>query len=380
MVLSRRVWCVAAAVAGLLVASACGGGGGEGAGSGSASGTIAFATQGLGSEGEATKAAVAAFEKANPDIHVNILTLSPSANDAYTQLTQRLAANDATPDVITADVIWPATFARARWIKPLDSYNVDKSNFFPGQIDAGTYDGKLYAVPWFINAQGVYYRKDLVQQPPGTPQQVVQDAQQAIRQDPALTMGMAFTGAKYEGVVTSFMNFAAGFGGRLDLKHVASDQNVEALTYMKDLIYQYRITPEAATSWQEPDVEKAYLSGQTPFAMNWPYVFSEAQGTSGGTPTNPAVYNKTGWMAFPSTSSPRSTLAVTSWPSTPGRSTRRRPTNSSTTWSRTRLRSLARSRRGPHRRSGRRTATNCSARSRTSGTWRRSSTSCSRGR
>ncbi|MBO0839005.1 MAG: extracellular solute-binding protein, partial [Actinobacteria bacterium] len=60
--------------------------------------------------------------------------------------------------------------------------------------------------------------------------------------------------------------------------------------------------------WQEPDVEKAYLGGQTPFAMNWPYVFSEAQAAPGGTPTNPAVYNKTGWVAFPSTSSAKATL------------------------------------------------------------------------
>ena len=307
--LSRRTWGIAAAVVAVLVASACGGGGGGGGGS--ASGPIVFATQGLGSEGDATKAAVADFEKANPDIHVNILTLSPTANDAYTQLTQRFAANSATPDVITSDVIWPATFAKAGWIKPLDSYNVDKSNFFEGQIEAGTYDGKLYAVPWFINAQGVYYRKDLVQQPPSSPQQLVQDAQQAMQRDSALKMGMAFTGAEYEGVVTSFMNFAAGFGGTLNLRHVASNQNVEALTYMKDLIYQYNITPQAATSWQEPDVEKAYLSGQTPFAMNWPYVFAEVQAAPGGTPTNPAVYNKTGWIPFPSTSSPKSTLGGT---------------------------------------------------------------------
>lgn len=295
---------MAATLAALLIASACGGGGGAG----SASSTIEFATQGLGSEGDASRAAVASFEKANPNIHVNILTLPAIAEDTYPQLTQRLEANSATPDVITSDVVWPATFARSGWLKPLDSYNVNKSNFFPAQVQAATYNGKLYAVPWFINAQGVYYRTDLVQQPPSSPQQLVQDAQQAMQRDSALQMGMAFTGDKYEGVVTSFMNFAAGFGGTLDLKQVASTQNVEALTYMKNLIYQDKITPEAATSWREPDVEKAYLSGQTPFAMNWPYVFAEAQAAPDGKPANPAVYNKTGWIPFPSTSSPKATL------------------------------------------------------------------------
>jgi multiple sugar transport system substrate-binding protein len=304
----RSRWPVAAAVAGLLAAVACGNGGGGGSSSSSGSATIEFATQGLGSEGDASKAAVAAFEKANPNIHVNILTLSPDANNAYSQLTQRFAANSSTPDVITSDVIWPATFAKSGWIKSLDSYNINKSNFFPGQIQGATYNGKLYGVPWFINAEGVYYRKDLVATPPSSPQQLVTDAQQAIQKDPTLKMGLAFQGDKYEGGVTAFMNFAAGFGGTLDLKHIASNQNVEALTYMKSLIYQSKISPQAVTSFQEPDVEKAYLSGQTAFAMNWPYVYSEAQLAPGGTPKNPAVYNKTGWVPFPSTSSPKATL------------------------------------------------------------------------
>src|ERR1700716_1576195 len=52
-----------------LLAAACSGGTG-GVSSGNAT-SIEFATQGLGSEGNATKKAVADFEKANPNIHVN---------------------------------------------------------------------------------------------------------------------------------------------------------------------------------------------------------------------------------------------------------------------------------------------------------------------
>ncbi|TMK92707.1 MAG: extracellular solute-binding protein, partial [Actinobacteria bacterium] len=135
--------------------------------------TIVFATQGLGSEGSATKAAITAFEAANPSITVQVQTLSPTANTAQQQLTQRFVAGDTTPDVITADVIWPAAFAKAGWLAPLDGFGPSLDSFFPGQVQSGQYGGHTYAIPWFINAEGLYYRTDLVPSPPKTPMDVV---------------------------------------------------------------------------------------------------------------------------------------------------------------------------------------------------------------
>src|SRR5207247_7947011 len=171
--------------------------------------TIDFATQGLGFEGAATKKAVDEFNKANPTIQVAIQALSPQPDVAYQQLTQGFVAGSPTPDVIASDVTWTATFAEAGWIQPVNRFNPNRSDFFGGQMQGGTYKGKLYAVPWFIDAEGLYYRTDLVTSPPRTPQQIVQDAQGALLQgDPSLKMGLAFTGARYEGVVTSFVGFA----------------------------------------------------------------------------------------------------------------------------------------------------------------------------
>src|SRR5205823_12485303 len=71
--------------------------------------------------------------------------------------------------------------------------------------------------------------------------------------------------------------------------------------YMKNLIYADRVTPPAAASWQEPDVEMAYLSGQTAFAMSSQYVLVEAQATAG-------VKGRTAWIPFPSRSGARAAL------------------------------------------------------------------------
>jgi multiple sugar transport system substrate-binding protein len=290
----RALAVVAAGAAVGLAVAGCSGGGGGGAHQvpAGASQTIVFASQGLGGEGTATKAAVAAFEKANPKIHVQILPLSPVSDVALQQLQQRFISGSSTPDVITTDVVWPATFARPGWIQDLSKFHPDTSAFFPGQVASGTYGGKVYAMPWFINAEGVYYRTDLVKTPPVTVAQLVADARSALRHDPSLKEGLAFEGDKYEGAVTAFQSF----GGQLSnstLANINTPANTAALKFMSDAIHTYKIAPSAVSTWEESQVQAAWQAGQTPFALNWPYLFqlSEASGSK--------VAGKTGWVPFP---------------------------------------------------------------------------------
>jgi multiple sugar transport system substrate-binding protein len=295
--MTARLRAIAAGAVALLGLGACAGGGATTIVTGPV--TIEFATQGLGQEGDATNRAIAAFERAEPQVHVNVLTLSPLADVAYRQLTERLTQDGPTPDVLTLDVIWPAALARAGWIAALDRFHLDAAAFFPGQVQAGTYRGHLYAVPWFINAEGLYYRTDLVARPPASPQELVAAAQAAMRGDPSVTTGLAFEGAGYEGVVTAFIDFAGG----LDLHHVDSPQNVRALTSMRDAIASDGISPPDVTHWDESYVQDAYLSGRAAFALNWPYVFALAEA-----PGSP-VEGRTAWIPFPSASgAPRAAL------------------------------------------------------------------------
>lgn len=294
----RRYWALITTAA-ALTATGCGGSSSSGNASGqipaSAKQTIVFATQGLGSEGDATNAAVKEFEAANRNITVTLLPLSPTGDVAYQQLQQRFISGSSTPDVITSDVIWPSAFARPGWLANLDSFHLNTANFFPGQIASGTYKGHLYAVPWFINAEGLYYRTDLVPTPPTTTAELVSDAQAAMKKDAALKEGLAFEGNKYEGSVTVFQSM----GGQIatsNLSNVNSSANQAVLQFMSDSINKYKIAPTAAETWTEANVQSAWQSGQTPFAVNWPYLYqlSEASGSS--------VAGKTGWVPFPSTS------------------------------------------------------------------------------
>jgi multiple sugar transport system substrate-binding protein len=297
--------------AGLLVAglAACGSSGSGSGGSqvsASAKQTIVFATQGLGTEGTATQTAVKAFEKLHSNIKVQILSLSPTSDVAEQQLEHYFIAGSATPDVVTTDVTWPATFARSGWIANLAAFKPATSSFFSGQMATGSYNGGTYAMPWFINAEGLYYNTAIIKTPPTSISQLVSEAKAAVSSDKSLKEGLAFEGDAYEGSVTAWQSFGAQIG-LSTLKNINTPANVAALNFMYDAIHTYNIAPSAVTGWQESQVQAAWLSGQTPFALNWPYIFQLSESTSGGKPVYPAVYNKTGWIPFPSTS-PQSSL------------------------------------------------------------------------
>jgi multiple sugar transport system substrate-binding protein len=66
---------------------------------------------------------------------------------------------------------------------------------------------------------------------------------------------------------------------------------------MYDAIHKAKIAPTAVSTWEESNVQSAWLAGQTPFALNWPYIFALSQGSN---PPYPAVKDKTGWIPFPS--------------------------------------------------------------------------------
>ncbi|WP_113701871.1 ABC transporter substrate-binding protein [Nonomuraea lactucae] len=266
---------------GLALVTACGGtdgGKSDGADAGGGPETIVFALAGLGPEGEATQAAIKDFERANPSIKVEVQVLSTDATQYLQQLQHRFVAGSGTPDVFKVDGIYPASLAKAGWLLDLDTLKPDLGAFMPSSLTAGRYQGKTYAVPWFINTEGLFYRTDLVKVPPKTPEELVAAAQAAMKANPKVKYGLAFEGAKYEGAITAFLAMAGGFGGKLDPANLDTPENRRALRFMRDSIHQTKIAPQAVTGWKEGEVQQAFSSGQAVFALNWPFVFSASEG------------------------------------------------------------------------------------------------------
>src|ERR1700722_7017549 len=297
---TSKVWSaqgrtVAAIGAGLaLLAAACGSSGSGPAVSSSAKQTIVFAESGLGTEGAQTQVAINGFEKANPNIKVKIDVLSSDSTTYLAQLEHSFIAGATTPDVFESAVTSPAKFAQAGWVLNLASQHPDMTQYFPTEVAAGTFQGKTYAVPWFDNPEGLFYRTDLIKTPPTSPAQVVSDAEAAMKADPSLKEGLAFEGAKYEGAITAFLTVDSAFGGKLGPQNLNTPGNEAALAWLHDAVYKNHIAPTAVTGWQEGQVQAEFSSGHAAFAINYPFVeaIPAAQEAS-------AVVGHIGYIPFP---------------------------------------------------------------------------------
>jgi multiple sugar transport system substrate-binding protein len=258
----------------------------------------------LGREGEILGRQLARFSALHPDLPV-ALRPTPDAADLRRQLyVQWLNARAPDPDVLQLDVIWTPELAAAGWILPLDRFGPETAEFFPQAIEANRWAGALYAVPWFIDVGMLYWRTDLFEAPPRTLEALRDMAAEA--QASGLPYGFVWQGARYEGLVTVFLEHLGAFGGRiLDPEGrvvVDAPPAVRALEFMRDAIHRDGVVPAAVLNWQEEPTRFAFQNGGAAFMRNWPYAFALLQdagesrvanrfgvapmpGTSGGAPT-----------------------------------------------------------------------------------------------
>ena len=126
--------------------------------------------------GAATFAAIArrCTEQSGGRFTVRQFSLSRSTDDQRMQLARRLSANDRSLDVIAMDVIWTAEFAEAGWVLPLSDDPAGRAeadaitDTLPGPLATATWRHRLYAAPVITNTQLLWYRPDLVDEPPAT--------------------------------------------------------------------------------------------------------------------------------------------------------------------------------------------------------------------
>jgi polyol transport system substrate-binding protein len=150
-------------VLGLLVAvvgAACGAGGGGGGGST----TITLGAVDNPQMADLKKL-VPDFEKANPSIQVNIVTLPE--DQIRQQVTQDVATQSGRFDLFTIGTYEVPLWAKLGWLQDLSSYiakdsSYDPSDLIPGIKTAVTYNHDLFAVPFYGESSMLMYRKDML--------------------------------------------------------------------------------------------------------------------------------------------------------------------------------------------------------------------------
>ncbi|MGA0587880.1 extracellular solute-binding protein [Dyella sp. KRB-257] len=124
--------------------------------------TLTFWT--FGPEGEAVQALLPAFERARPEITVNVQQLPLSA--AHQKLLTAYAG-DSMPDMMQLGNTWLPEMVALDALAPLDarvrgSTRVAPSDYFDSIWATNVLDGRLYGVPWYVDTRLLFYRVDLL--------------------------------------------------------------------------------------------------------------------------------------------------------------------------------------------------------------------------
>lgn len=238
---------------------------------------IVFPGSAVGAEAEILERQLARFAELHPDIRV-IQRRTPDAADQRHQLyVQWLNAGASQPDVLQLDVVWTAEFAAAGWILPLERFHPEVDAFAPASIEANRWEGRLFALPWFVDVGLLYWRTDLMDAPPSSLSELRQLAARAQR-EAGVPYGLVWQGARYEGLVTVFLEHLGAFGGHIIAPDgavtVDEEPAVQALTWMRDAVWHEATVPRAALTWHEEETRFAFQNGQAAFMRNWPYAWS----------------------------------------------------------------------------------------------------------
>jgi multiple sugar transport system substrate-binding protein len=243
--------------------------------------------------GKQTIAEVAeAYNASQNKVRVLYKELPPpsSSTEVHQALVQQLARRNGDPDVFTQDIIWIAEFAAAKWALPLDEYfNAETmKEYFPGVVQACTWQGKLTALPWFLDSGMLYSRKDLLEESgaktPETWDQLIDNAKKLTSSGKA-KFGFLWQAKQAEVLVCDLVSFIGSNDGSIlksDGKTVtiADDAAIEAVQLMHDFIKKHQISPEDVLSWDEEPSRRPFTSGQAAFLRNWSYVWKVSQNPS----------------------------------------------------------------------------------------------------
>ncbi len=244
------------------------------------------------------------YNSSQTNYHVTVRELPPpgSNTEVHQQIVQSLSRKDGSIDIFSEDIIWISEFANAGWTMKLDGKLDDASlkDSFPGVVSGCTFKGSLSAVPWFVDAGQLYYRKDLISADKvPTDWEKLADLAGSLQSSGKVDYGFLWQAKQAEILVCDLVEYVASAGGSILGEdsvsvHIADEPAVKAVQFMYDLINKYKVTPKDVLSWDEEPSRRPFTSGQAAMLRQWSYVYGVSQ-----TKDQSSVVDKVGVAPLP---------------------------------------------------------------------------------
>jgi len=247
----------------------------------------------------------------NHDHHGRIqlqVTRGPLETEAVSDLAiSSLLLGKSPFDALLIDVTWLPKYAAAGWLSPLDPW-IDQQaidSIAPGAMLGNNFDGRLYRWPLVADMGLLYWRTDLMSQPPRTPEELIKVSLR-LQKEGRVANGYVWQGRQYEGLSCVFLEVLDGFGGQwlepgTDNIGLDSSASLKAASWLRELISS-GVSPEAVINYAENEALQAFKSGDVALMRNWPYAWGELQKPNSDVRGNVGVTTMVATPGHPSTS------------------------------------------------------------------------------
>lgn len=227
------------------------------------------------------------FEARHSGVHVKSEALPWNTDEQHQFYVINLEGGSTPFDVMMLDVIWVPEFAHAGWLLDLSRFvsREELTAFFPAAVEPAVWRGRVWALPWIMNAGLLYYRTDLLARyglrAPETWDELVAQVRRirAGERNPRLD-GFLWQGKQYEGLIVNLLEGLWANGTEL----VGADGTLfpdttragEVLAFLRRLI-DTGVSPGWVTAADEELTRRAFGDGRAIFMRNWPYAIDLVQ-------------------------------------------------------------------------------------------------------
>ena len=239
-------------------------------------------------------AAAKCSQESNGQYNITFEFLPAQADAQREQLVRRLGAEDDSIDIVGMDIIWTAEFANAGFVEPWSDADAQEvtENVFSSVVESASYEDQLYAAPFTSNTQLLWYRKDRVQNPPTTWEEMISEAE---RIGPAEGL-IQVQSNRYEGftVWATAMIESAGAQILAGPTEVGLEQGPteRALEVMGQFARSPVAPPDIDTSTEDTS-RLSFEAGGSSFMLNYPFVYPSASENA------PDVFEQMGFALYP---------------------------------------------------------------------------------
>ena len=206
-------------------------------------------------------------------------------DNMHERFVQEAISKSGAIDIYDADQPWISEFASKGYLEVLGDKltEEDKADFYEAALDASSYNGEIYSIPFFVHTPIVFYRTDLfedagIKEFPKTWEEYADAAKKLTDGE---VYGTIIEAKQAVEPVTHLVDWIYQAGGSIiDAEgniSIHSPENKQVFEYLLKMMYEDESVMPGSIGYDNADVHNLFMQGKVAMVKNWPYMYSMAK-------------------------------------------------------------------------------------------------------